>query len=390
MAVSVRKWMKAIFFALTAYTLVTILSHSFYGKHKRSRGLSPRQHLLFVKTHKTGSSTVVNLFQRHAYANGLAVALPKDDDMFLGWPRLLTNRENIVLNLDNGSMKFNYVINHLIYRELLIAPLFSSEPTRVTLVRHPTEQCRSSFHYYEILKDQHDNTTSVVKQMERFFSNPARFDSSYQIRDAFVKSHTKNPQLADLGLAYQDMDRNDAVERHVQMILNNFNLVMVADMMEESCLLLKRLMRWSLKDIIFSKKNVFDYPGKADAIPKEVLVAMGEWNWGDNLLYWKAKEVLFKQMGDEPLFQEELLHFKQINTLVLDYCSQPALSKSKELVIEATKWNEEFTIGNDYCSDLLRKERPFTRLLQSKQRPDMFNHAYYTSIEDPLYLRLEY
>ena len=43
----------------------------------RYKLLLPRDNLLFVKTHKTGSSTIINLFQRYAYTHSLYVALPK-------------------------------------------------------------------------------------------------------------------------------------------------------------------------------------------------------------------------------------------------------------------------------------------------------------------------
>jgi len=42
--------------------------------------------------------------------------------------------------------------------------------------------------------------------MELFFSDPVRFDSSYYMDNWFVKSRTRNPQLADLGLPYDKMN----------------------------------------------------------------------------------------------------------------------------------------------------------------------------------------
>lgn len=47
--------------------------------------------------------------------------------------------------------------------------------------------------------------TSVIEKLELFFSNPTRFDSMYLMEGWFIKSRTKNPQLADLGLPYESM-----------------------------------------------------------------------------------------------------------------------------------------------------------------------------------------
>jgi len=47
------------------------------------------------------------------------------------------------------------------------------------------------------------------------------------------------------------------------MIISDFNLIMVADMMDESLVLLKRLMRWQLIDILYEKKYSLPYIGTA-------------------------------------------------------------------------------------------------------------------------------
>ena len=53
--------------------------------------------------------------------------------------------------------------------------------------------------------------TSVIKHMELFFKDPSRFDRSYQMDNWFVKSRTRNPQLADLGLPFRQMDNKSKV-----------------------------------------------------------------------------------------------------------------------------------------------------------------------------------
>lgn len=82
-------------------------------------------------------------------------------DIFLGWPRLISEQgiSNVVLALRNGSFKHNYAINHLVYEEKTISDIvsFSDENmVRATLVREPIEQLRSSFNYYNILREDGD------------------------------------------------------------------------------------------------------------------------------------------------------------------------------------------------------------------------------------------
>lgn len=76
------------------------------------------------------------------------------DDMFLGWPFLLS--EKTLQMLTNNSTRYDFVINHLVYEEHLLAPLFREEPMKVTIVRQPCDQLRSSFNYYDILREEND------------------------------------------------------------------------------------------------------------------------------------------------------------------------------------------------------------------------------------------
>lgn len=56
--------------------------------------------------------------------------------------------------------------------------------------------------------------------------------------------------------------------------------------------------------------------------------------------------------------------------------------KIAALEIAASFWNEPITITLEDCRDLMRFEMAFTRLLQIKQRPDLFGQDYYKEIRD--------
>lgn len=52
------------------------------------------------------------------------------------------------------------------------------------------------------------------------------------------------------------------------------------------------------------------------------------------------------------------------------------------LEIAASQWNEPLTLDLDSCKDLMRFEMAFTRLLQIKQRPDIYEPGYYFKTAD--------
>lgn len=48
-------------------------------------GCSAKRRLIYIKTHKTGSSSLANIFHRYAFGHGCNIVLPKNA-LFLGWP----------------------------------------------------------------------------------------------------------------------------------------------------------------------------------------------------------------------------------------------------------------------------------------------------------------
>lgn len=77
-----------------------------------------------------------------------------------------------------------------------------------------------------------------------------------------------------------------------------------------------------------------------------------------------------------------MLTFDLCTLQVVAHCQQFTHDPDQPLImVEATQWNNAFMVDGEYCANLLREERPFTRLLQVKQRPDKYNKEYYRSIE---------
>lgn len=52
------------------------------------------------------------------------------------------------------------------------------------------------------------------------------------------------------------------------------------------------------------------------------------------------------------------------------------------LEIAASQWNQALTVTLSDCKDLMRFEMAFTRLLQIKQRPDLYDDEYYFRTAD--------
>ena len=59
-----------------------LFSHLCYHGNRLISVTTPKEHVYYLKTHKTGSSTLQNIFYRYAWRNDLVVGLPKRDNLF--------------------------------------------------------------------------------------------------------------------------------------------------------------------------------------------------------------------------------------------------------------------------------------------------------------------
>lgn len=73
----------------------------------------PVTNIMFLKTHKTASSTVLNILFRFAERHNLSVALPAGSRFHLGYPWLFLARYVEGVEQDGPQRHFNIMCNHL-------------------------------------------------------------------------------------------------------------------------------------------------------------------------------------------------------------------------------------------------------------------------------------
>lgn len=75
-----------------------------------------RTNVMFLKTHKTASSTVLNIMFRFAERYNLTVALPADQLFHLGYPRTFV--AHFVEGFETIGQNYNIMCNHLRFNPL--------------------------------------------------------------------------------------------------------------------------------------------------------------------------------------------------------------------------------------------------------------------------------
>ena len=305
----------------------------------------PIHHIYFLRTHKTGSSTVGTILVSYGVTRNHKIVLDPDlADM--GWPASLK------LNQFSSQVKSDEVkifVSHIRYNKGPVNSVFPKpEAKYITIVRHPVSQFKSAWLYYRISILSHipDNTintflksSDALQEMQKRM-NKTKFPERY--------FHFSNSNLYDMGLEQENTQDMKLVESYIDKMEREFDLVMITEYFDESLILLKRLLCWEFQDIVYiklrSKKKKINFE-------KEVENNILTWNRADAILYDHLNKTFWRKVREAgSSFDEELKTFRRINENYQEGCKftedqKCKLSKSNPCKIFEQLWKKR---GNNY------------------------------------------
>ncbi|XP_065300663.1 galactosylceramide sulfotransferase-like isoform X2 [Dermacentor albipictus] len=256
----------------------------------------------FLKTHKCASSSVQNMLMRYGESHGLRFVLPKSAN-YLGHPDLF-NR-----TMASGRPPFDMLVHHARFYETEMRAVLTQRPLFVTIVREPAALFESLYSYYGLKRMTHMG-------LEQFASSALANRSLMGLLD---RSRTQsklgfNQMSFDLGMTPAKFGNAFSVRRFVEQLDATFDLVMVAERINESLVLLKDLLCLDTDDIVIFKLNARQSVYRHVLSPR--LAAQIRWlNSADVHLYEhfvRRFELRVRQFGQERMAKE--LHLLQERT----------------------------------------------------------------------------
>ena len=203
---------------------------------------------MFLKTHKTGSSTFVNILFRYGDRRNLTFVLGPDND-HLKWPQRF--RISSALPIHRQP---NILCSHTRFNKKPLNWLFPPETSKyVTILRNPVDNFESTFNYYHLGREFGLGIDPVVA-LEKFLERPSSYyytSGKFVVKSFFLR----NPMMFDLGLSLRYFQNYTAVTDYIKFLNKEFDLVMIMDYFDESLVLLKRLLGWDIEDILYVKVN---------------------------------------------------------------------------------------------------------------------------------------
>ncbi|XP_078342182.1 galactosylceramide sulfotransferase-like [Oculina patagonica] len=327
------------------------------------RKCSPTQQVLFLKTHKTGSTTIANIFFRYGDSRDLSFVLGQDT--LIGWPR----RFQVSFALPFDGPQPNFLCSHTRYNQKPMNYLFPKTNSKyVTILRNPVDQFESIFNYMG-LGDIYGFGRDPRRSLQEFLATGIEFE------DVFEKEATRlvrNPMLFDLGLGFKFHQNATAVKEYIAFLDKEFDLIMITDYFDESVVLLKRLLCWELDDVLYFKSNERQDKERAVDLSEEVKENIKRWNAADQLLFDFFNQTFWYKIKMEGEgFYDDLAAFRQKKEQIRRLC----LSNGTSLQLQ---YGHKYVKGvslkqnlnaktREHCEKMTRSENSYLTYLRRKR-----------------------
>lgn len=324
--------------------------------HKSSRGSCvEKRNFVFIKTMKCATQTLVQIFRRFGYLRHLNFVLPRGNNIYLGWPFIMENRD-----FRPSKHQFNILVEHSVYNLTVMSRLMPKDSKYITIIREPFSHFKSTFNYFNVANISHveeaDKVSGYLQNLEKYehiYRSPTA-KLRYCIPDGFSVTKNLLSHCVGMPLGYpaslENITENlDKVKEYIKQLDSEFSLVMIMEYFHESLVMLKRLMCWSMEDILYHTINVGKYAFKHSVASEINLKIYQHWSHLDYLLYDHFNQTFWRKVAAEGEdFQQEVAEYNKIQSQVSKFCSSRDTSINV-IVIEESQFTESFTVTKDFC-----------------------------------------
>lgn len=323
-------------------------------------------HVAFLKVHKTASSTAQNVFLRFGDARNLSFILAHTKGES-GWLNVISYNNTItktnIVPAPPGR-HFDILCNHVLYDRESFARVLPKDTVYIGIVREPISRFQSAVKYFSpgfILRL--PGQTPLLE----YSKNPLSYENAVPRR-----SQTNNRMAVEFGFpeklfpGKELSESKSEINKYLAKLDKEFKLIIISERFDESMILMKRYLNWSVKDVLYMDQNVASQAtNPRKLVPEEAKDPLRKFLHLDMALYKFAVDRFNKQVkaeGDD--FQKEVTAFKALRATVVEFCK----SKKPMIVIEKSQWDDSFKLTKTDCAMYHRHEKD----LIQKQRMKMY------------------
>ncbi|XP_045121029.1 galactosylceramide sulfotransferase-like isoform X2 [Portunus trituberculatus] len=320
---------------------------------------SPRNNIAFLKTHKCASSAIQNILLRYGDNHDLNFALPNVANYFGSGRRIF--EAGMVWSSPFNKVTPNIFAIHTKWNYEEVKKVMPEDTVYFTIVREPMALFRSLFDYSNIGEKAGGLTLDeYVKQ------NP--IDTKRTLGYLGY-----NQMTWDLGTPLQDMSNLTVAHELVQRTDAQFGLVLVAERMDESLVLLAKYLCWELRDVLVLKVNSLRDEFKS-SISEESRKALQQRLAPDYLLYNHFLERFDQQVEafGRRRMAAEVARLRELMALLVTTCNF-VRKEASDLTGRQKPWSNKvdgFQVGETAggCAPYAFGELYFLDVLRKKQQ----------------------
>lgn len=204
----------------------------------------PHTHVMFLKTHKTASSTVLNMLYRFGEERDLRFALPLGYQ--LGYP-LPFNAHRVKGYRGPRVVEFHIMGNHMRFNKPEVEKVMPADTFYFSIIRDPVALAESSFAYYKEVAP----AFRKAKSLGDFADDPKKYYDP-RLRN---NHYARNLLWFDFGMDHNANFSEALVQRAEAMIRRTFNLILVSEYFDQSMILLRHALCWPLDAVVSFSLN---------------------------------------------------------------------------------------------------------------------------------------
>ncbi|XP_077867626.1 galactose-3-O-sulfotransferase 2-like [Saccoglossus kowalevskii] len=305
---------------------------------------------------------MASIIQRFGDSRNLSFAVPTRGHVLSSRYGFKQNMLNIAKYPPlNGGTHYDILTNHVGYNRHEMEAVIPNA-TYVTVLRHPVNQLVSAFAYFEWTKAVKSYRRGSADLFAIFMESPTKFLTGKM--KFWWQGH--NGQLYDLGFKTQNKDTSnkldDRVHKYIEVLDRELDLVLITEYFDESLLIMKKQLCWSMDDIVYISKGL---GASHYIITQQTRDKLLKWNRGDLLLYQHFNRTLWEKIAQYgPTFEGDLKQFRGKLQETLTECIDPSKMNTKDrrerkYVLKTTASKKCFKMSFDdiQYTNIIRKKQ---------------------------------
>ena len=304
-----------------------------------TRNCSVWKTLVFIKSHKTGSTTLQTIVNRFGFFHNLSFVFNKKvakNGHFYFLPVTSDSPAKYFLPPLNVSAKdfkmytnYDMLAVHVRYNRTAMDRFMKRGTKYISIIREPSAQWESAFSEF-LFWEAFSNASVIPTEnwIDEFMEKPSYYRErlrslSYEGEMGRRWYYAQNSQMYDLGLdTGKDFYNKTIINALIRKLEKEFTLILITEYFDESLLILKKELCWDFHDIVYLPKNSRE---SRRNLTDELRQKIRLFNYADVLLYDYFNKTLWKKITEYgPNFEHDLQYFRELNHHIFQQCGNNA------------------------------------------------------------------